>query len=207
MSRKKKAAEAAAAETARAASPPNIYVQPKEERPFVMADDGPIKLKGVTSNQVKLKFDEGEPPRPTRGPMTGQRQMSDAEFLAQFGEPGELRVFRAAVEARRAKSPERAWIELPNRIKIRGDQVLAVCTNPTCRAWRWMAPANVGQHCFFCNAMKRSGAGMTRRASAEEEEWWWKTEREKQAKYEAERPARAAEERKMANTLMRMGKL
>ena len=107
-------------ETAKAS--PNEAVLPAREKPFIFVDaegrpkeDGPRKLRHVSMDEVKIRPDELAPTPVRHGPATG-RAMTDLEYLAQNATANELRLYRAATQARVARVVK-VWRK---------------CDNPTC---------------------------------------------------------------------------
>jgi hypothetical protein len=98
-------------EAPRSAAP----VQAAPEKPYVFVNedgtpkDGRVRLRHITTDapeaKAKTKLDPIEPGPVKRGPAIG-RQLSDADFIAVNGTEEEKQMFRAAVQARMAKTGE-----------------------------------------------------------------------------------------------------
>ena len=166
------------------------------EKPYVMAksEPGPQKtLRHLTSLDARPgEVEEREPIPPTRGPMTGVESMKDAEFLGVFATKEELAVFRAAVQARRARAETVGWTTLPDGRRIRANMVLGGC--PSCGRWLWLKEAK-GQPCPVCNLNIQSQArgGHIRPATPEEQAEWFARETKNHQKWIAAGPARQKE--------------
>lgn len=108
----------------------------------------------LQSKDLKLEYDEREPDPARRSMRTGG-QRGDAEFLAESATAEELRLFKAAVQARIAKDPE-TWI-------------WRRCDNPLCRRVSKMEPRFLeGEACAICNHAGRADLGHMRTMSEAE---------------------------------------
>jgi len=81
---------------------------------------GPAKLRHLSTDQTKAEAEvaETKPVPWSKGPQIGERQLKDSEYLANFATPQELGVFRAAVQARRAKAVQASWRDLPDGTRV-----------------------------------------------------------------------------------------
>lgn len=146
LRRKTGTAEASAPAVEQAPSAPaQEMARPRPE------NGGSEKLRGVRMDDVrKPKFDEFGPASLRRGPATG-RGMSDADFLATAASAEELQVFRAAVQARRARETK-VWL----------------CCNRGCGLAIETRPDRVGVRCPNCNLPGRQDLGHLRRMTTQE---------------------------------------
>jgi hypothetical protein len=145
----------------------------------------------LQSKDVHVEVDRPEPTAPVRGPMTGEAQLSDIQFLERFATKEECQIFRAAVMARRVRTGAVGWRTLPSGIRIQADDVLAGCSK--CHRWMWISPAGAFGNCPGCNLAARADGGKLHRATADEERAWWAREEAGQRKWIADAPKRKAE--------------
>lgn len=102
--------------------------------------------KPFMSSDIKIKGDGLPPVPPRRGPMTGEAQMSDSQFLAMFATAEELARWREELQARRAKDPT-SWI-------------FQRCDNPACGFVMRDRPGTPeGGRCPRCNMQGRADLG------------------------------------------------
>jgi len=139
----------------------------------------------------KLEPIDAEPELP---PMTGPRTgaeltLTPAQWLERNATPKELATFRASVQARLDRVEATGMIELPSGLKIKGDSILATCSN--CRRWAWTSPGHENDPCLSCNFRALKGGGMMRAASKAEVKSWYAKEEAKLAKFNADAPKRA----------------
>jgi hypothetical protein len=163
-----------------------------ENQPFVLVKDEQGKMKHLTTLDVPLgEVEDREPSLPNRGPQTGDSQMSNADYLKVHATKEELAVFRAAVQARMARTKEVGWRVLPSGMKIRADLVLAGCSK--CGRWEWTKSERATINCLACNFQGRVGGGKLRPATAGETELWLAREKASWDKFKADKPKRDAE--------------
>jgi len=139
----------------------------------------------------KLEPIDAEPELP---PMTGPRTgmeltLTAAQWLERNAKPEELATFKASVQARLERGAATAWRVLPGGSKIKGDSILATCSN--CRRWAWTSPGHENDPCLSCNFRALKGGGMMRAASKAEVKAWYVREEARLAKIKADAPKRA----------------
>ena len=139
----------------------------------------------------KLEPIDAEPELP---PMTGPRTgaeltLTAAQWLERNAKPEELAAFKASVQARLERGAATAWRVLPGGSKIKGDSILATCSN--CRRWAWTSPGHENDPCLSCNFRALKGGGMMRAASKAEVKAWYVREEARLAKIKADAPKRA----------------
>jgi hypothetical protein len=151
------------------------------------------------SRDIKLEGKIQEPGPVTKGPATGaELTLTAAQWLERNATAGELEAFKASVQARLERGAATAWRVLPGGRKIKGNSILATCSN--CRQWAWVDPGNETGHCVACNwvnigsqeapAYNKNG-GWMRAASKAEVKAWYAKEEAKLAKFNADAPKRA----------------
>ena len=156
--------------------------------------------KVLQSRDVKLEPIGAEPELP---PMTGPRTgaeltLTPGQWLERNATAAELASFKGQVQARLERGQATAWRILPGGSKIKGDSILATCSN--CRRWAWTSPGSESGHCVACNwvnigsqeapAYNKNG-GWMRAASKAEVKAWYAKEEARLAKIKADAPKRA----------------
>lgn len=142
------------------------------------------------SRDIKLEGMVSEPGPVTKGPATGaELTLTAAQWLERNAKPEELAAFKASVQARLERGAATAWRVLPGGRKIKGDSILATCSN--CRRWAWTSPGHENDPCLSCNFRALKGGGMMRAASKAEVKSWYAKEEAKLAKFNADAPKRA----------------
>jgi len=149
--------------------------------------------KVLQSRDVKLKPIGAEPELP---PMTGPRTgaeltLTPGQWLERNATAAELASFKGQVQARLERGQATAWRILPGGSKIKGDSILATCSN--CRRWAWTSPGHENDPCLSCNFRALKGGGMMRAASKAEVKAWYAKEEARLAKIKADAPKRAKE--------------
>ena len=149
--------------------------------------------KVLQSRDVKLEPIGAEPELP---PMTGPRTgaeltLTPGQWLERNATAAELASFKGQVQARLERGQATAWRILPGGSKIKGDSILATCSN--CRRWAWTSPGHENDPCLSCNFRALKGGGIMRAATKAEVQGWHIREEARLAKLKADAPKRKAE--------------
>jgi len=149
----------------------------------------------LQSRDVSSKV-EGMAKEPELPPMTGPRTgmefvQSPGQWLERNATAAELETFKASVQARLDRIALTGWRTLPNGMKIKGDSILATCGK--CGFWAWVSPGQETSTCLYCNLRNLKDGGMMRAATKKEEAAWFKKAAEREAKFKADAPKRAAQ--------------
>jgi hypothetical protein len=152
-----------------------------------------VAKKLLTSKDVSAAL-EVEPRSPTPrvpGPMTTELQLTPGQWLEHYATAEEIAIFRAAVEARRARSSTADWRVLPDGSKIRAEEVLAGC--PNCGRWMWVRKAE--GFCPHCNLRNLAYLGHLRPATPVEVAEWFERETSALVRFKVDAPKRQADQK------------
>ena len=145
----------------------------------------------LQSRDIKIEGMVQEARPVTKGPVTGELTLTAAQWLERNATAGELEAFKASVQARLERGAATAWRVLPGGSKIKGDSILATCSN--CRRWAWTSPGHENDPCLSCNFRALKGGGIMRAATKAEVQGWHIREEARLAKLKADAPKRKAE--------------
>ena len=151
------------------------------------------KAKGLlqtSSKEVRKRTEQKESEGRVwkRGPMTGEKNLSDAAYVQNFADDEDWKIFRQIIEAKRKKSGKIGWITLPGGAKIPADNVLLICSK--CHAKTWSAQDSIGSNCLSCNRRNLVDGGMMRAASDQETKNWFIQSESAWKRFLAEAPER-----------------
>ena len=154
----------------------------------------------LQSRDIKIEGMVQEARPVTKGPVTGELTLTPVQWLERNATAAELASFKGQVQARLERGQATAWRILPGGSKIKGDSILATCSN--CRRWAWTSPGSESGHCVACNwvnigsqeapAYNKNG-GWMRAATKAEVKAWYVREEARLAKIKADAPKRKAE--------------
>lgn len=141
------------------------------------------------SRDVKLEGMISEPGPITKGPATGSTlTLTPGQWLQKNATAAELASFKASVQARLDRGAAKAWIILPGGMKIKGDSILATCSN--CKRWAWTSPGHEADACLSCNSRNLKSGGFMRGATKAEVKSWYAKEEARLARFIADGPKR-----------------